>query len=322
MARMTRPSLLIAFAVLAALSAGSWASRGPASAAAAPLDTSFSAPTAVTITGYDGDAMEPFVSRDGTWLLFNTRNLPGDATDLQLARRIDADHFQWLGPLEGANSKMLDGAASLDRSGNLYFVSNRNYDHSGNTLWRGRMIGTRVVDVREIEADFTKKRLLRLNIDLEISADGQSLYFAENRWDLFRARPATSDLAIAQLRGTRFVRDPQSAAQFAAVNSPALEYAPDISLDQLTLYFTRLDLKRLAKQPEQAFSLMVSNRPTRTASWGQPRTIAAAQGVVEGPALSPDGCALYFHKLVNNRFGLWLMRQPGCAPRSLPRTAQ
>ena len=322
MARLSRPSLLIALAALTALSAAGWAARGPVSAAAAPLDTSFAAPTAVTITGYDGDAMEPFVSPDGTWLLFNTRNLPGDATDLQLARRIDADHFQWLGPLEGANSAMLDGAASLDRSGNLYFVSNRNYDHSGNTLWRGRMIGTRVVDVREIEADFTKKRLLRLNIDLEISADGQSLYFAENRWDLFRARPATSDLASAQLQGTRFVRDPQSAAQFAAVNSAALEYAPNTSPDQLTLYFTRLDLKLLGKQPERAFSLMVSDRPSRTAPWGQPRTIAAAQGTVEGPALSPDGCALYFHKLVNSRFGLWLMRRPGCVPRPVPRTAR
>ena len=43
-----------------------------------PADTSFEAPRAVVLRGYGGDAMEPFVTRDGRWLLFNTRNGPRD----------------------------------------------------------------------------------------------------------------------------------------------------------------------------------------------------------------------------------------------------
>lgn len=41
-----------------------------------PLSVAFADPERVTIQGYDGDAMEPFLSRDGRFLLFNNRNDP------------------------------------------------------------------------------------------------------------------------------------------------------------------------------------------------------------------------------------------------------
>ena len=38
-------------------------------------------PVRVTIRGYHGDAMEPFVSPDGKYLFFNSRNDPGTDTE-------------------------------------------------------------------------------------------------------------------------------------------------------------------------------------------------------------------------------------------------
>jgi hypothetical protein len=56
-----------------------WALTAPMAAAAAE---EFSGPRAVEIVGYRDHAMEPFVSRDGRYLLFNNRNDPSENTDL------------------------------------------------------------------------------------------------------------------------------------------------------------------------------------------------------------------------------------------------
>ena len=202
-------------------------------------DRSFGRPQAVEIAGYSGDAMEPFVTRDGRWLIFNTRNGPRDQTDLMLAKRIDDRHFAYVGPLAGANSASLDGVGSVDRDGRFYFVSNRDYDRSGNTLWTGRFADGRVGNVHPLATDFTPKRLLRLNIDLEISADGSELIVAENRWNLFKGRPASSHLAVARRVGEWFERRLDSDRLMNAINGVALDYAPATSTDRQTLIFTR-----------------------------------------------------------------------------------
>lgn len=139
-----RPVILLTLAGIVACLA---AFARPGGDLAVAIDDSFSAPSPVEIAGYAGDAMEPFVTRDGRWLLFNTRNGPKDQTDLMLARRIDDTHFAFVGPLAGANSSSLDGVASVDRSGHFFFVSNRDYDRTGNTLWSGSFADGQVRDV-------------------------------------------------------------------------------------------------------------------------------------------------------------------------------
>ena len=76
----------------------------------------------VTIRGYSGDAMEPFITRDGRYLLFNNRNDPSVDTQLHFAERVDDVTFDHRGELLGANSAALDGVPSLDSAGTLYFV--------------------------------------------------------------------------------------------------------------------------------------------------------------------------------------------------------
>ena len=43
------------------------------------------APERVRIASYDGEAMEPFVTRDGKFLFFNTKNDPGVDTNIHVA---------------------------------------------------------------------------------------------------------------------------------------------------------------------------------------------------------------------------------------------
>src|SRR6202021_223096 len=107
----------------------------------------FRDPRPVRILGYDGDAMEPFLSRDGRYLFFNNRNDPAIDTDLYWAERIDGLKFRFLGPLPGANSHALDAVASMDLGGNFYFVSSRDYAATGALIHRGRFHDGRVDDV-------------------------------------------------------------------------------------------------------------------------------------------------------------------------------
>ena len=203
---------------------------------------------------------------------------------------------------------MLDGVASVDRRGNLFFVSNRDYDASGNTLWTGKFADGKASAVRPLASDFTPKRLLRLNIDLEVSGDGEALYIAENRWDLLSGRPATSVLAVAARVGERFVRRPDSDALLRAVNGAALAYAPATSDDQLTLYFTRWDAGASSAVP----AIFVSHRAIRTAAWSPPRRLAAASGFVEGPTVLPGGCTVMYHARVDEGYRLFTVRRRGC----------
>src|SRR5471032_1721771 len=74
---------------------------------APPPCTAFANPSDVAITGYTGDAMEPFISRDGQYLFFNNRNDPAINTDIYCAARVDDQTFTFLGPVAGVNSPQL-----------------------------------------------------------------------------------------------------------------------------------------------------------------------------------------------------------------------
>ncbi len=98
----------------------------------------FSQPRPVAITGYQGHAMEPFITRDGRYLLFNNLNDPSENTDLHWAERVSDEEFRYRGKITGTNTKALEGVPTVDRSGNLYFVSTRSYEQTLSTIYRGR----------------------------------------------------------------------------------------------------------------------------------------------------------------------------------------
>jgi hypothetical protein len=253
-------------------------------------DREFGPPQRVTISGYSGDAMEPFLTRDGSILLFNNRNDPPEETDLHWAERVDDLNFIYRGKVQGANSSALDAVPTVDASGNIYFVTTRSYVQNLMTIYRGHFDHGIVTDIAPVPG-ISRLTPGKLNFDVEVSADGNTLYFVDG---LFTGGsvPAAADLAIA-------TRDSDGQFHRAdrlldAINTPALEYAVGISESQLELFFTRI----VDGQP----GIFRSTRADLQSPWGSPRRVAGINGFVEAPTIAPGGDAIYYHALRDGKF--------------------
>jgi len=238
-------------------------------------DPEFASPQSVTITGYSGDAMEPFLTKWRTAAL----GCPGQARAPVLHKA-----------LQGANSPALDAVATVDSDGNIYFVTTRSYDQDFMTIYHGHFERGVVSDVMPVSG-ISRGVRGQVNFDVEVSADGNTLYFTDG---LFTGGPvpAQADLAIA-VRGSDGQFHRTDGALLASINTSALEYAACISEDQLELFFTRI----VDGQP----GIFRSTRPDRSSPWGTPRRLSAIVGFAEAPTISPGGSALYYHALRNGR---------------------
>jgi len=255
----------------------------------------FQNPQLVTIEGYDGDAMEPFISRDGKYLFFNNLNEPKVNTNLHWAERIDDLHFKYRGEIQGVNTPALEGVASLDRDGNFYFVSNRSYDQTASTLYRGKFAEGALSGVELVPGVSLAKPGI-VNFDAEISADGNTLYFVESEFSIL-GQPKNARILYARRNGNTFVRDANSAAILKTINNDALNYAPATSASELEIYFTRVGA--------QGPAIYVAKRARKTLPFGEPLRLSVIDGFVEGPTLSPDELSLYYHKKDNGRLVIY-----------------
>ncbi|MGA9669537.1 MAG: hypothetical protein WBQ94_10030 [Terracidiphilus sp.] len=255
----------------------------------------FQNPQRVTIEGYGDDAMEPFLSRDGKYLFFNNLNEPKVNTNLHWAERIDELHFKYRGEIQGVNTPALEGVASMDREGNFYFVSNRSYDKTASTLYRGKFADGGLSGIELVPGVSLAKPGI-VNFDAEISADGNTLYFVESEFS-FLGQPKSAHILLARRNGNTFVRDPNSASILKAINTDTLNYAPSTSASELEIFFTRLD--------PQGPALYVAKRAGKMQAFESPLRISAITGFVEGPTLSPDELSLYYHKKENGRFVIY-----------------
>ena len=275
------------------LCAAAACSSGGGTVAPVEDDTSFAGPFPVTITGYSGDAMEPFLTRDGLHLLFNNRNGPTDSTDLHIAARVNDSTFTYLGLLAALNSTALDAVPAGATDGSLYFVSLRAYDSTFSTIFTSTLTGASASPPTRVASISTGGGGL-LDFDVDVSADGQSLIVARGRFT-GAALPVEADLRRFVRSGGGFVAAPGSSAEFAAINTPALEYAPALTANGLELCFTRFDP---ADQP----TLMLSERATVADAWSAPRRIRGPVGLIEAGTWSPDARTLYYHASVNGRY--------------------
>ncbi len=260
------------------------------------LAACFGTPQPVAIEGFSDHAMEPFITRDGQTLFFNNRNEPPRETDLHWATRIDATRFRYRGRIASANSPELDGVPSLARDGTFAFVSLRAFADRHATLWSGQWRDGQVSQLA-LQTALSPGAPPRFNMDAEISASGDRLYFTDNVWGILA--PRTSDLRVAVRDGGALRRAPELDRWFATVNTPnALEFAPATSEDERELYFTRLTTRFL--QPPR-FEILVATREHADEPFGTPLPIRALAGYVEAPSVAPDG-ALYFHAKIGERF--------------------
>jgi len=284
---------LVACGLLACAAALSASGGAPEAATSRRYD----APQPVTIAGYDGDAMEPFLARDGRYLLFNDLNAPWVDTDLHIARRIDATHFRYLGPLAGANSTKLDGVATMDRAGHFYFVSMRDYDRTRISLFGGAFADGKVSGVHAL-GGLSRLRARHVDFDLDIAPDGEHLYYVDGRFGLLF--PESADIVLAVRRGDGFSPAADSAALLRNVNTAALEYAPSISADGLTLLFTRASPK-IGARP----ALYIAQRGSAGDPFGPAARLVALDGHVEATTFDVDERAIYYHRKVDGRFAIY-----------------
>jgi WD40-like Beta Propeller Repeat len=259
----------------------------------------FRNPQRVKIPGYDDDAMEPFLSRDGQILFFNNSNAPGVNTNLHYAYRVDDMTFEYMGEVENVNSDVLDAVPSMDAAGNLYLVSLREYDDSLITIFRGQFVDGQVSAVSAV-AGLSEERLFRVNFDVEVSADGETLYFVDGRFRKNEHIPREANLVMAVKQGNGFVRVENSDEIFQHINTDALEYAAAISADELEFFFTRLD-QDLSSPPE----IFRAVRSSTDEPFRQPEKVSAITGFVEAATLSPDGSSLYYHMKEDDRFVIY-----------------
>lgn len=300
--RIRASACAAALALLSGCGGGGGAS--PGAPPSPPAYTAFTNVAAVTISGYSGDAMEPFISRDGQYLFFNDRNDPATNTELYYASRIDDRTFTFLGPVPGTSSPQLDAVASLDTLGNFYFVSTRSYDTTLSTLYAGRFDPTGVTGVALVGG----VSLLRggaVNFDAEIGADGGTLWFVDGDFgaqgDLRAAR-----LVYATRSAGTFVRAADSDTVLATVNGGGLNYAPAISTDGRELFFTRWASTTDGSVP----AIYRATRASAASPFGTPEVVAATTGFVEAPSLSADGRLLYFHRRVGNAYAIYCAQRP------------
>jgi len=265
----------------------------------------FSDAQAVSIQGDTGDAMEPFISRDGAFLLFNTSNVAPHIASLQFAMRISAQTFAYRGDIRGVNeSHALSGTPTMDRDQDLYFVSPRSYSKTLSTIYTGRFTSGKVTGVHLVPG-ISPRTPGVVDFDVEVSSDGAILYVSVGHFDGGTA-PASSSLAIFDKSGSRFVPDPGSADILHAVNVPGeLTYAASISADGLELFFTRANP---AGGGAPAVYRAVRSRLRQP--FGQVERVAAITGFAEAPSISADGTTLYYHRLVGNHFEVAEVTRP------------
>lgn len=260
----------------------------------------FAHPERVTIRGYDRDAMEPFITRDGKYLLFNNSNDPSVDTNLHYGESFDAVTFDYRGEIEALKSAKLDAVASMSAAGELFFISTRSYDDSLSTVYRSHFTAG-IASAPLLVPGVSLNARGSLVFDLDVSPDGNALIVADGTFS-GGATPDSANLAFLTREGDSFRRD--KVLMFGAVNTDALEYAPALSADGLELYFTRFApawLLPLSKPP----AIYLARRPSRTDAFGPAERVAAIDGFAEAPSLSPDERALYFHKKVGDRYEIW-----------------
>ena len=264
----------------------------------------FTVPVKVIVTGYNGNMMEPFISRDGNTLLFNNLNAAPENTNLHWATRVNDSTFEYKGEVTGVNTTDLEGVPSLDQTGELYFVSTRNYVTTLSTLYQSGFANGIATNVRLVEG-LSKMQAGWLNFDVEVSADGSTLYFVDGLFNQ-SGTPTTADLAIAKKKGSGFQRISNSNSLLQNVKTNALEYAACISVDQLELYFTRVETPITSSSSPAIF---LARRQRVDEPFGVPFRIESIRGFAEAATIAPDQKTIYFHMKENDKFGLYMIRK-------------
>ncbi len=250
----------------------------------------------VTITGLNFDAMEIFISPDGNTVFFNSLNSGGN-TNLYYATKVDDTTFTYEGLVGGcydSSPDHLDGVASLDSTNNFFWVSLRNYPTIFENLHRGTYSADTVTNITRVYGDFNIFSPGWLIMDGTINYQGNMLYYNNAYFNnCTYGMPCKARLGVAQkVNDSIFNKLPNTDAIFANVNDTNyLVYAPQITIDGLELYFTRILNGTVNTE------ICVSVRNSIAAPFSLPNAIYSNNGFVpEAPTLTVDKQRMYYHQ--------------------------
>lgn len=266
-------------------------------------ENQFSNPQKVTILGYDnaGDnAMEPFITRDGAYLIFNSDQSDNNK-DIYIAGYVDGITFQLISKLGNVNSTGVDGTPSTDISGNFYCISTKNYDNvsSFDTIYTGTLdsVNNKIDNIAVVDG-LADDVPYHVNFDVEINPAGTKMYFVDGEYDT-SWNPIQADIKTAAKSGSNFTVDADSDFIMMNINTSDLEYAPCISSDGLELFFNRASAGDVR--------IYRSTRSSSSSQFSIPAAVTPISEFVEGPCLSPDEKSLYYHKKEGSRFVIYRM---------------
>ncbi len=277
------------------------------------LNTSFGNPQIVDITGYpitgSENVQEPFISRDGQYLFFNTATLEGEK-DIHFAKwDTDQTTFVYQGEVQGVNTTAnLEANATMDEDFNLFYIDN--------TALPGWVSGG--IFQPESESLSNKSSITGLpdfqlaidgsatvNMGVEVSADGETIYFSRavflNAGTLDQIISISDILFAEKDANGNFVFNEAVATNIMQnINTTEnLEYAACISEDELEFYFTRTLISSITNLTPDS-QIMRAVRSSRSDIFGVPQAvegIANHTSFVEGPTIYGD--TLYYHQFDN-----------------------
>ena len=274
-----------------------------------PSAASFGNETEVTITGYSGDAMEPFISGDGQYLFFNSLNTASDVR-VYYAQRLSDAEFASCGELSGSNSAgSLDAVASMTDDWQFFWVTNDAYPYTyftGVFSFDGTGKTGTVSGAASVAGDFYVNKLpdeLWTIMDAEISRDGGRLYYVNARYSANWTKLEEASIGTACKKGTEYIKNADNSAVFANINDPSYcVYAPSASPDGRELFYTRI-LKTGGSNTE----ICRAARASLAAPFGEPEVLSITGTMPEAPSLSADGTKLFYHKKKDEVFHIYMM---------------
>jgi len=256
---------------------------------------------------------EPFVSRDGRFLFFNTAQDENNK-DLHYAERSNG---KWLyrgeiGPKINTE-KEVEGNPTMDNRFTFLYI-----DSGIESMVRvGRFVPS-TGELRDLK-DFTGvpdkqvelfAQQLHGNISVEISPAGDVIYYSRASWDLNGLSLGLiegSDIFFVSKHHKDYVYDEAKSRRIMKnINSPELDYAASISSDGLEIFFTRMSLSDM-KPGKIRSRILRAKRQSVLESFAKPVVIEAIgrDDFVEGPSISNDGRELYYHKRVGKKFRIF-----------------
>lgn len=206
--------------------------------------------------------------------------------------------------LNGINTEHLEGVPTMDETGTFYFVTTRSYFETYATIYSGTYTDGAVNNVQIVEG-VSRNQIGWLNFDVEVSSDGNYLFLADGRFDE-NGGPHEANLVVAQKKGINQFERLADQWMLKHINTSDLEYAACISGDMLELYFTRV------KAPITVNSIpriWVATRASISQPFAKPYMIQEISGFVEATTISPDGRRLYYHKLEDEKYVLYMIEK-------------